>query len=126
MPRRVRKGDMVAVISGDDRGKRGRVLRVLPDKNRVIVEGVNMVYKHLRRSQQNPQGGRVRREAAIHASNVMPIDPEENRPVRVGVRVEGGRRVRVARRSGSLIDQAAPKGGKKGGRKDATPSKEED
>ena len=95
MPSRVRKGDLVAVVSGDDKGKRGRVLRVLSDDNRVIVEGVNLVYKHLRRSQQQPQGGRVRREAAIHVSNVMPIDPESNEPTRVTIREEGGRRVRV-------------------------------
>ena len=75
MSARIRKGDLVAVVTGDDKGKRGRVLTVLPERNRVVIEGVNLVFKHLRKSQQNPQGGRVRREAAIHVSNVMPIDP---------------------------------------------------
>jgi large subunit ribosomal protein L24 len=106
MPQRVRKGDLVAVISGDDRGKRGRVLRIDLEKHRVIVEGVNLIYKHLRRSQKNPQGGRIRREAAIHMSNVMPIDPETNQPTRVARRVEGGRSVRVAKRSQAVLDNA--------------------
>jgi len=104
MPARIRRGDVVAVISGDDRGKRGRVLRTLPDQQRVIVEGVSLVYKHLRRSQKNPQGGRIRREAPIHVSNVMPIDPDANEPTRVTFRLEKGRHVRVAKRSGSLLD----------------------
>lgn len=102
MPRRIRKGDMVAVVSGNDRGKRGRVLRVIADKNRVVVEGVNIVHKHLRKSQQHPQGGRIRREAAVHLSNVMPLDADSNKPTRVSTREEDGRRVRVAR-SGAAI-----------------------
>ena len=109
MSRRVRKGDVVAVVSGDDKGKRGRVLRVLPAKNRVIVEGVNLVYKHLRRSQQNPQGGRIRREAAIHASNIMPIDPETNKPTRIRMKPDGSRRVRVTVQSGTVLDATAKK-----------------
>ena len=104
MSRRIRKGDLVAVISGDDRGKRGRVLQVLSSQNRVIVQGVNLVYKHLRRSQQNPQGGRVRREAPVHVSNVMVVDPEENVPTRVGRKVgEDGRLTRIARKSGATL-----------------------
>jgi len=103
---RVRKGDMVAIISGNDRGKRGRVLRLIPKQDRVIVEGVNLVFKHMRRSQSNPQGGRIRREAAIHVSNVMPIDPETNKPTRVSKKVEGGKRIRVARRSGVELGTA--------------------
>ena len=106
MARRIHKGDMVAVISGADTGKRGRVLRVFPEEGRVIVEGVNLVYRHLRRSQQNPQGGRIRREAPVHASNVMPIDPESNKPTRVRRGVEEGRRVRVSVRSGAVLDAA--------------------
>ena len=109
MSRRLRKGDTVTVVSGDDRGKRGRILRVFPDDNRVIVEGVNLVYKHMRRSQQNPQGGRIRREAAIHASNVMPIDPETNKPTRVRMRQDGDRRVRVTAHTGAMLDAAAKK-----------------
>jgi len=106
MGTRVRKGDLVAVISGNDRGKRGRVLRVLPDQGRVIVEGVNLLYKHMRRSQKNPQGGRVRREAPIHASNVMPVDPETNKPTRVRRQVEGGKKVRVGVHSGAKLGVA--------------------
>jgi large subunit ribosomal protein L24 len=106
MPQRIRKGDLVAVISGNDRGKRGRVLRVLREKGRVVVEGVNLRYKHLRRSQQNPKGGRVRREMPVHASNVQPLDPETGRPTRVGVAVVDGRRTRVGRRSGKPIETA--------------------
>ncbi len=109
MPKRIRRGDLVAVVSGDDRGKRGRVLRLVPEKNRVVVEGVNLVFKHLRRSQQNPQGGRVRREAAIAISNVMPIDPESNKPTRVASKVVDGRRTRVARRTGSALGAQAAK-----------------
>ena len=103
MPRRIRKGDIVAVVSGNDRGKRGRVLRVIPEKNRVVVEGVNVRYKHLRKSQQHPQGGRIRRESPIHASNVMPVDSESNRPTRVSSKITDGRRVRVATRSGATL-----------------------
>ena len=109
MSRRLRKGDMVAVISGDDRGKRGRVLRFDKEANRVIVEGVNLVFKHLRRSQKNPQGGRIRREAAIHASNVLPVDPESNKPSRVKMAIEDGRRVRHTVHTGASLD-AAPRG----------------
>lgn len=114
MAARIRKGDLVVVRRGDERGKRGRVLRVDGDAQRVIVEGVNLVFKHLRKSQQNPQGGRVRREAAIHLSNVMPIDPSTDKPTRVSSAVVDGRRVRVARRSRTVLETtgAARKGGK--------------
>ena len=113
MSHRIREGDMVAVISGNERGKRGRVLRVVPDKNRVVIEGVNYIHKHIRKSQKYPQGGRIRREAAIHVSNVMPIDPEDNKPTRVSMRVEGGQKIRVSRRTGAAIGAApARKGGK--------------
>jgi large subunit ribosomal protein L24 len=114
MASRVRKGDLVAVISGDDRGKRGRVLRILREEGRVIVEGVNLVYKHLRRSQEHPQGGRIRREAPIHLSNVMPIDPESSRPTRIRMEVAEGKRRRVGVRTGAGIDIG---GGRKGERK---------
>ncbi len=100
---RVRKGDVVAVMSGVDKGKRGRVLRVHLDSGRVVIEGINLVHKHLRKSQQNPQGGRIRREASVHASNVMPIDPSTDKPTRVSSAVVEGRRVRVARKSRSVI-----------------------
>ena len=96
MPRHVKKGDTVRIISGDDRGKQGRVLQVLPRSNRVLVEGINRVYRHVRRSRTNPQGGRLEKEAPIHISNVQPV--VSGRPTRVGFRTEGdGSKHRVAR-----------------------------
>ena len=109
MSRRIRTGDTVAVVAGDDKGKRGKVLRVIPEKNRVVVEGVNLVFKHLRKSQQNPNGGRIRREAALHESNVMPIDPDSNSPTRVSYRDVDGKRVRVGRASGAELGGSAAK-----------------
>lgn len=104
---RIRKGDLVAVMAGSDRGKRGRVIGVRPGEaagqERVLVEGVRMVFKHLRKSQKNPQGGRIQREAWIPASTVMPIDPSNDKPTRVSSAVVDGRRVRVARKSRSVI-----------------------
>jgi large subunit ribosomal protein L24 len=88
MAARIRKDDMVMVISGDHKGATGKVLQVLNDKDRVIVEGVNMVYRHVRRSRQNPQGGRVQKEAPIHMSNVQPVDPRTGRGTRVRFDVE--------------------------------------
>lgn len=104
MAARIRKGDMVAVVSGNERGKRGRVLEILPEKNRVLIEGVNVRFKHLRKSQKHPQGGRIRREVSVHLSNVMPIDPETNTPTRVRFEIKDGKRVRVARRSGAVLE----------------------
>jgi large subunit ribosomal protein L24 len=103
----VRKNDEVLVISGRDSGKRGRVLRVVPDRSRVVVEGVNLIKRHTRPNpQKNVKGGIVERESSIHASNVQPVDPETGKPTRVGRKVlEDGRRVRVSRRSGSVLDK---------------------
>jgi large subunit ribosomal protein L24 len=83
MARHVRKGDMVEVIRGDHRGQQGRVLRVAAKKDLVVVEGVNMVYRHVRPSRRNPQGGRLQKEAPIHISNVLPVDPKTNKGSRV-------------------------------------------
>ncbi len=115
---RLRRGDMVRVITGDDKGKDGRVLRVLAEQGRVVVEGVNFVFRHVRRSQKNPRGGRIRREAAVHISNVMLLDPEKNLPTRVGRRVKdaeaGSRgRVRFARKSGQEIGAEVAKKSRK-------------
>jgi large subunit ribosomal protein L24 len=103
----VRKNDEVIVITGKDKGKRGRVLQVMPERNRVVVEGVNIIKRHTRPNpQKNIKGGIVERESSIHASNVQPVDPETGKPTRVGRKVlEDGRRVRVARRSGSVLDK---------------------
>ena len=115
---RIRRGDTVQVITGADRGSRGRVLRIVPNRDKVVVEGVNLVYRHVRRSQKNPQGGRVRREAPVDISNVMLIDPSGDNPTKVGRRraAEGDGSlgwVRVARKTGEVIDVAAGKAGKK-------------
>jgi len=103
----VRKNDEVIVIAGKDRGKRGRVLQVLPERNRVVVEGVNMIKRHTKPNpQKNVKGGIVEREGSIHASNVQPVDPETGKATRVGRKVlDDGRRVRVSRRSGSVLDK---------------------
>ena len=103
----VRRGDTVAVISGRERGKRGKVLRVIPETGRVIVEKINMMKKHQRPTQKLRQGGIIEREGPIHLSNVMLLDPGSGKPTRVGMRELGdGRKVRVARRSGEIIDKA--------------------
>lgn len=109
MPRRIRKGDLVAIIAGNDKGKRGRVLRLVLEKNRVVVEGVNIIHKHLRKSQQHPQGGRIRREAPVHLSNVMPLDAESNKPTRVSSSEQDGQRVRVARSGAAIGGSSAAK-----------------
>ncbi len=96
MPARVKKGDIVMVICGDDKGKQGRVLRVLPRNDRILVEGVNRVYRHVKRSQKNPQGGRLEKEAAIHISNVQPI--VSGQATRVGFEKQAdGLKHRIAR-----------------------------
>jgi large subunit ribosomal protein L24 len=81
---------MVQVIAGDHKGQTGKVLRVDPDRDLVVVEGVNMVYRHMRRSRQNPQGGRIQKEAPIHLSNVLPVDPKTGRGARVRMQVDRG------------------------------------
>ncbi len=100
----VKKGDKVKVITGKDKGKTGIVLAAFPKKNRVIVEGVNIVKKHVKPNQLNPQGGIVSQEAPIHVSNVMLIDPKSGEPTRVGYKIENGKKVRVAKKSGAVID----------------------
>ncbi|MBE3595363.1 MAG: 50S ribosomal protein L24 [Candidatus Carbobacillus altaicus] len=102
----VKKGDQVMVIAGKDKGKRGRVLAVYPKKERVLVEGINFIKRHTKPNQQNPQGGIITKEAPIHVSNVMPIDPKTGRPTRVGYKIlEDGRKVRIAKRSGEILDK---------------------
>ena len=102
----IRKNDTVVVRTGKDRGKRGRVLRVIAEKNRVVVEGVNMIKRHTRPNpQKNVKGGIVEREAPIHASNVMLLDPDSNEPTRVGIKtLPDGRRVRIGRKSGATVE----------------------
>jgi large subunit ribosomal protein L24 len=112
MARHIKVGDMVEVISGAGAGKQGkpgvigRVLRILPDKNRVVVEGVNRVWKHVRPSQRNPQGGRIQKDAPIHISNVLPVDPSTNRGTRVKFETREGKKVRVAK-GGTVLSTLA-------------------
>lgn len=101
----VKKGDKVVVISGKDKGKQGTILEAYPKQNRVLVEGINIVKKHSKPSQINPQGGIISREAAIHVSNVMPLDPKTGKPTRVGYKIENGKKVRVAKISGETLDK---------------------
>jgi large subunit ribosomal protein L24 len=101
---KIRKDDDVTVITGRDKGKSGKVLRVFPTENRVLVQGINMVKRH---TAQRPgqTGGIVDKENPIHASNVALLDPKDNKPSRVGFKIADGRKVRFARRSGEIIDR---------------------
>ena len=107
---RIRRNDTVIVIGGKDRGKTGRVLRVDPKKQKVYVEGLNIVKRHQRpqqvRDAQRAEtvGGVIEREGGIHMSNVMLLDPKDGKPTRIGIEVEDGKRFRIARRSGQRLD----------------------
>jgi large subunit ribosomal protein L24 len=102
---RLKKKDKVVVLTGKDKGKVGEILSVMPKQQRVLVSGVNMVSKHQRPTQTNPQGGIVRKEASIHISNVALADPKTGKPTRVGVKtLANGNKVRVAKRSGEVVD----------------------
>ena len=104
---RIRKDDLVEVVAGNDKGTQGRVLKILPKKNRVLVQGVNLRWKHMRKSQQSPQGGRIRKEIPIHISNVMLVD-EGGSATRIGYEVIDGKKTRVSRKSGTAITASAP------------------
>ncbi|AZB41265.1 50S ribosomal protein L24 [Bacillus sp. FJAT-42376] len=101
----VKKGDNVMVISGKDKGKQGKVLEAYPKKDRVLVEGVNVVKKHSKPTQANTQGGIVSQESPIHVSNVMLIDPKSGEPTRIGYKTVDGKKVRVANKSGESLDK---------------------
>ena len=102
----VRKGDTVVVVAGKERGKRGKVLRVITGKGRVLIEKLNMIKKHQRPTQKLRQGGIIEREGPIHLSNVMLVDPQTDKPTRVGMKsLADGKKARVARRSGEFIDR---------------------
>ncbi|HUU85022.1 MAG TPA: 50S ribosomal protein L24 [Phycisphaerae bacterium] len=113
MARHIRRDDVVEVISGDHKGERGKVLRVDPARDLVVVEGVNMVYRHVRPSRRNPQGGRLQKEAPIHLSNVLPYDAKAGRGSRVRFEVERdaeGRvtgKKRVCVRSGTVLNEVS-------------------
>ena len=104
MARHVRKGDTVMVLSGDDKGKTGQVLRVDPKRGKVLVQGINRVFRHRRPSRQHPQGGRIEKEMPVHISNVLPVDPKTQQPTRVQFKTaDDGSKQRVARKSGTVL-----------------------
>jgi large subunit ribosomal protein L24 len=100
---KIKKGDKVVVITGKDKGKTGEVLRVLPKDSRLVVQGVNMVKRHTRPA-MGQQGGIIEKEGTIHISNVAHIDPKSDKPTRIGFTTLDGRKVRIARRSGEVLD----------------------
>ena len=101
----IKKGDTVYVNTGEDKGKTGRVLEVLVDKQRAIVEGVNMVSKSTKPNAKSPQGGIIKKEASIHISNLNPLDPKTGKPTRIGRKLnEEGKLVRVSKKSGEEIN----------------------
>jgi large subunit ribosomal protein L24 len=106
---KIKKGDQVKIISGKDKGKTGKVLRVSPENNRVLVEGINLIYRHSRPTQKNPKGGIVEKEGPINASNVMLFDSRSNSPTRVGYRLiedkekNSVNKVRISNKSGEII-----------------------
>ena len=100
---KIKSGDIVRVIAGDHKGSEGKVLRVLREKNKAVVEGVNMVSKHTKLSAKNPQGGIVKKEAPIHISNIALIDPKTKSATRVGVKVEGDKKVRISKKSNQVL-----------------------
>jgi len=100
---KIKTGDNVRVIAGDHKGSEGKVVRVFRDKNKAIVEGVNLVSKHTKPSAANPQGGIVKKEAPIHISNIALIDPKTKQTTKVGYRVEGDKKVRVSKKSNEVL-----------------------
>lgn len=104
---RIKKDDLVQVTTGkkENKGKQGKVLSVDTKNNRVVVEGVNIITKHVRPNNMNPEGGIVKKEGPIHVSNVMLVDPKTNQPTRVGVEIKDGKKVRVSKKSGTVIDK---------------------
>jgi large subunit ribosomal protein L24 len=103
MAAKIKKGDQVVVLTGKDKGRKGAVLKVLPSEGRVVVQGVNVVQRHTRPSQANPQGGIITKEATIHVSNVAHVD-SNGKPTRVGFKIEGDKKVRVAKTTGDVIN----------------------
>ena len=100
---KVKSGDLVRVIAGDHKGEEGKIVTILREKNKAIVEGVNMVSKHTKPSATNPQGGIVKKEAAIHISNLSLIDPKSKETTKVGYKQEGDKKVRFAKKSNQVL-----------------------
>lgn len=110
MAARIKRDDIVFVRSGDHKGKTGKVLRVMPEKDMVIVEGVNMKWKHLKPTQQSPKGGRIQKEMPIHMSKVQPVDPKTGKGTRVKYVVQDGEKRRIAVKTGSNLGVVAKVG----------------
>ncbi len=104
MAMKIKKGDQVIVITGRDKGKTGEVIKAMPKENKVVVQGINMVKRHTRPTQESA-GGIISKESPIHVSNVALIDPKSGKATRVGFKVENGQKVRVAKRSGEVISK---------------------
>lgn len=100
---KIRKGDKVVVLAGKDKGRTGEVLAVMPKEDRAVVRGLNMVKRHQRQT-QTQEAGIINKEAPLHLSNLAVADPKDGKPTRVGFRIEGEKKVRVAKRSGEVID----------------------
>jgi len=100
---KIKTGDEVIILAGKDKGLKGKVLKIIKSKDRVIVEGVNIVKKHVKPSAENPQGGIVEKEAPIHISNVALVDPKSGKPTRVGYEMKDGKKVRVSKKSKEVI-----------------------
>lgn len=100
---KIKSGDIVKVIAGDHKGAEGKVLRVYREKNKAVVEGVNMVSKHTKPSAKNPQGGIVKKEAPIHISNIALVDPKSKSATKVGFKVEGDKKVRFSKKSNQVL-----------------------
>ena len=103
MAAKIKKGDRVVLLTGKDKGQKGSVLKVLPKENRVLVEGINLVKRHTKATQQDPQGGIKTKEATVHISNVSLVD-KNGKPTRVGFKVDGDKKVRVAKTTGEVIN----------------------
>ena len=101
---KIKAGDTVQVIAGDHKGEKGKVLKVDREKNRAIVEGVNLVSKHTKPSAQNPQGGIIKKEAPIHISNLSLLDPKSGEPTRVEYQVKDGKKVRISKKSKQVVE----------------------
>ena len=99
----IKKDDTVFVLSGNDKGKTGKVLAVLAEKSRVLVEGINMIKKHQKPDAKNPDGGIINKEAPLHISNVALIDPKSGKPTRISVKRENGKVERLSKKSGEVI-----------------------
>ncbi len=104
MAARIKKNDSVMIIAGKERGKIGKVIRVQPQQERAVVERLNMVKRHVKPRGPQDSGGILEKEASIHLSNLMLVDPQDGRPTRVGFRVVDGRKMRVSRRTGNVLD----------------------